>query len=120
VLTHGVRRLPDGGFRVRLATRERELLRSLPAQLRPVLSGEQQVGDSGQRLFPAAYDDLADEMEYRELVGDSLTQERLAALDRLSRGVAAGSTRPRGVCCGRSIWTPTAPRRGFRRSTTRG
>lgn len=98
MLTHGVRRLPGGGVRVRLAVRERELLRSLPAQLRPVLSGEQQVGDSGQRLFPAAYDDPTDETEYRELVGDSLTQERLAALDRLSRSVATGSTR-------RLLWT---------------
>jgi hypothetical protein len=93
-----VRRLPDGRVRVRLATRERELLRSLPAQLGPVLSGEQEVGDSAQRLFPPGYDDVVDEMEYRELVGDSLTQERLAALDRLSRSVAAGSTR-------RLVWT---------------
>ncbi|CAN5692097.1 MAG: DUF2017 domain-containing protein [Actinomycetota bacterium] len=98
MLTHGVRRLPDGRIRVRLAAREHELLRSLPAQLRPVLAGEQQVGDSAQRLFPPAYDDLADETEYRELVGDDLTQERLAALDHLSRSVAAGGTR-------RLVWT---------------
>jgi hypothetical protein len=91
---HGVRRLDGGGVRVRLSHREREALRSLPGQLRPLLTGEQDVdtpqGPLRDRLFPRGYDDPLAEMEYRELVGSSLVDERVAALDEFARTLESG------------------------------
>lgn len=87
---HGVRRLAGGRVRVRLSGRERQLLRSLPAQLRPILAGEQDPEGVRDRLFPTAYDDPAEEREYRSLIGDALAQERLAALDTFARTLDAG------------------------------
>lgn len=73
---------PDGerGFRLRLSDAERELLRSLPAQLRGLLAGE--PDDPGlRRLFPPAYErDEEGEAEYRRLVGDDLLEGRQEAL----------------------------------------
>lgn len=99
-LPSGVRRLDGGGVRVRLTPRERDLLRSLPAQLRPLVTGERDldtsVGWVGQRLFPAAYEDPLDEYDFRELVGDTVSEERVAALDAftatLERGTATRFT----------------------------
>ncbi|MPZ87086.1 MAG: DUF2017 family protein [Nitriliruptorales bacterium] len=96
-LLGAIRRLPDGGVRVRLSSRERELLRSLPGQLRPLLSGEQdlvtETGRVQDRLFPPAYDDTLDEMEYRELVGSQPGEERLAALEDFARTLEGGTLR---------------------------
>lgn len=96
-LLGGVRRLPGGGVRVRLSSRERDLLRSLPAQLRPLLSGSQDLvtgsGSARDRLFPPAYEDPLDELEYRELVGSQVSEERLAALEDFARTLEGGSTR---------------------------
>jgi Domain of unknown function (DUF2017) len=96
-LLQGIRRLPGGRYRIRLTTRERDLLRSLPDQLRPLLSGERDL-DTGAgwirgRLFPAAYDDPVDELEYRELVGTSVTEDRLAAVEDFARTLDGGTTR---------------------------
>lgn len=91
----GVRRTADGGVRVTLTTRERDLLRSLAPQLRPILAGEQDLDTAGgwvrERLFPPAYADPLDEMEYRELVADDLAQERLAALEAFAATLDGGS-----------------------------
>lgn len=96
-LTHGIRRLPGGGIRVRLSGRERDLLRSLPDQLRPLLAGERDVvtdaGRLSDRLYPSAYDDPLDELEYRELIGTSVSSERLAAVEAFARTLDGGTAR---------------------------
>lgn len=72
-----------GGYRVRLPTAERELLRALPGQLRELLGSDD---PSLARLFPPAYADDADaDAEYRDLVGASLLDDKLAALRTLER-----------------------------------
>ena len=101
-LPGGVRRLPGGVFRVRLSTRERDLLAALPAQLRPLLSGASDLatptGRVTDRLFPSAYDDPLDELEYRDLVGTQIGEDRLAAVEDFARTLEGGTTR-------RSTWT---------------
>lgn len=97
-LGHGVTRLPDGGVRVRLTPRERALLQSLPAQLRPMLSGETDPAGVRERLFPRAYDDAEHDEEYRDLVADSLVEERLERLEAFARTLDGGHG-------GRLTWT---------------
>lgn len=97
-LVHGVRRLPGGGVRVRLSSREREILRSLPDQLRPVLAGDEDPHQVRARLFPPAYDDPVEEDEYRQLIGEGLVEERMAAVDAFARTIEGGRM-------GRLTWT---------------
>jgi hypothetical protein len=89
-----VRRMADGRVRVRLTSTEREVLRSLPEQLRGVITGEDDAGGiAGRvraRLFPAGYDDAEAEAEYRELADATLVEERLDALATFERTLAAG------------------------------
>ncbi|RDI75518.1 hypothetical protein Gocc_1316 [Gaiella occulta] len=67
-----------GGYRLRLPDEERELLRSLPAQLRDVLRSDDPCL---RRLFPPAYaDDREADDEYRRLMRDELLGGKLAAL----------------------------------------
>lgn len=67
-----------GGYRLRLPAEERELLRSLPGQLREVLKAED---PSLRRLFPPAYtDDTEADDEFRRLMRDELLEGKLAAL----------------------------------------
>ena len=66
------------GYRLRLPAEERDLLRSLPAQLREVLQTDD---PSVRRLFPPAYvDDREAEDEFRRLMRDELLDGKLAAL----------------------------------------
>ena len=81
----------DGGLVVRLPVRERDLLRSLPDQLRPVLAGEQTAPAVTDRLYPRGYDDDALEREYRDLIGSDLVTERVAALDAFAETLAGGT-----------------------------
>ena len=73
-----VRPTRRGEFEIRLPREEREVLRSLPAQLREILPTEDPaVG----RLFPPGYvDDPAASAEYRRLVRDDLLEGHLEAL----------------------------------------
>ncbi|MBW3602546.1 MAG: DUF2017 domain-containing protein [Actinobacteria bacterium] len=87
------RSLPDGGLSVRLGWRERELLVDAARRLRPVLSGDEDLPRVRGRLFPPAYDDPEAEAEYRNLVGDSLVEERVAALDAFLATLEGGQTR---------------------------
>ena len=70
----------EGGFRLRLSDAERELLRTLPGELREILDSKQD-DPSLRRLFPPAYerDDEAED-EYRRLMADELLEGRRAAL----------------------------------------
>jgi hypothetical protein len=67
-----------GGYRLRLPAEERELLRSLPGQLREVLRVD---GPGLRRLFPPAYtDDQEADHEFRRLMRGELLDGKLAAL----------------------------------------
>lgn len=76
-----ISRADDGTVHVALPMREREMLRSLPEQLRPILTGELDVAGARGRLFPAAYEDPEAEAAYRDLVRADLVEERAAAMD---------------------------------------
>jgi Domain of unknown function (DUF2017) len=80
-----VERIRRGGFRLRLSGAERALLRSIPDELRALL----QTDDPAlRRLHPPAYpDDPGREAEYRGLVRDELTRQRLQALAVLEETV---------------------------------
>jgi len=80
---HGISRARDGSVRVSLSSRERELLRALPGQLRELMAADD---PSLVRLFPPAYadDDEAD-AEYRDLVRHGLVDGKLAALRLLEQ-----------------------------------
>ena len=78
---HGIDRVRDGRFRVRLAAEERALLRTLPEQLDDALDADD---PSLGRLFPPAYDERDEEREYRQLVGVSLLEGKRAALRALA------------------------------------
>jgi len=65
---------------VRLPADEREMLRSVPGQLRSLLDGDLDAPDL-RRLFPPAYEDDADlQAEYRSLTIDDLTERRREAI----------------------------------------
>ena len=82
-----VRRSGPGRYDLRLPAAERELLRSLPGQLRELLTSDD---PSLVRLFPAAYpDDPERDAEYRRLVRDDLLRRHLEALDTLEATVDA-------------------------------
>jgi hypothetical protein len=73
-----LRRTRRGDFDLRLTTGERDILRSLPGQLRDALPTD----DPGvARLFPPAYgDDAEREADYQQLVHGDLMEEHLEAL----------------------------------------
>ena len=93
----------EGGFRLRLSDAERELLRTLPGELREILDSEQD-DPSLRRLFPPAYerDDEAED-EYRRLMADELLEGRRAAL----RLVQETAGRERLSATGSSNGSPT-------------
>ena len=81
-----------GGYRLRLPTEERELLRSLPVQLAEVLRADgRRPRDPGlRRLFPPAYTDDADaDDEFRRLMRGELLEGKLAALEVVEQTAAA-------------------------------
>lgn len=73
-----ITRSRDGSYRLRLSADERDILRSLPAQLRDLLGTDD---ESLFRLFPTAYtDDPKRSAEYRRLMRDELVNRRLESL----------------------------------------
>ena len=81
-------RARDGSILLRLPSAERELLASLPGELRALLD-DAPDDPSLRRLFPPAYEDAGSEHEYRELTHDALRAGRLQALDTIERTAAA-------------------------------
>jgi hypothetical protein len=76
-------RTRKGDLRLRLPRAERDLLRNLRAELLALL--ETAPDDpSLRRLFPPAYDDEADESEYRRLMRNELLSGRRRALELLA------------------------------------
>jgi hypothetical protein len=86
-MRRGIKAQKDGTYRVELPAEERDVLASLPGQLREAL-------DAGEptlyRLFPPAHadDDAANE-EYAHLVGPALVDGKLRALAELERTARA-------------------------------
>ena len=82
-----IRRTRGGEFAVALSAQERDVLRSLPAQLREILAAYDE--DPGlRRLFPTAYpDDEELESEYRSLMSPDLVASHAAALDMMEATV---------------------------------
>jgi uncharacterized protein DUF2017 len=84
-----VKRVRGGRFALRITAAERDVLRSLPAQLRELLT-ERDVAASPdlRRLFPTAYpDDPEKAAEYDGMVRDDLMAERLAAIEVMERTI---------------------------------
>lgn len=86
----------QGGISVRLPLPERDLLRSLPDQLRPLVSGEEQAPNVAAALFSRGYEDDELEEEYRSLAGDDIVAQRLAALEAFA-ATLDGGTQERGA-----------------------
>jgi hypothetical protein len=85
-----IRRTRRGDFQVRLSPGEREILRSLPGQLRELVDVDPADDPSLQRLHPPAHpDDARLETEYRSLVQDDLTRQRREALEVMESTVGA-------------------------------
>ena len=82
-----VSRARGGALELSLSDEERDLLRSLPDQLRSLYeAGADDADPVRGRLFPRAYlDPTAEdaEREWRDLVHPELVRDRLASLDRL-------------------------------------
>jgi hypothetical protein len=83
MIGHRIQRDRKGGYRLQLPAEERELLRSLPGQLREVLrtDGRRAADPSLRRLFPPAYaDDPEADDEFRRLMRTELLEGKLTAL----------------------------------------
>ena len=82
-----IRRRRDGRYTVDLERWERDLLRTLPGQLRDLLATDD---PALERLFPPAY--LADDErndEYRRLMRNDLLSSRLSSLEVLEATIDA-------------------------------
>jgi hypothetical protein len=79
------------GFALRIPPQEREVLRTLPDQLRELLAiGDPLEDPAMRRLYPAAYlDDPEAAKEFDGFVRDDLTAQRLAAIDTMARTIEA-------------------------------
>jgi Domain of unknown function (DUF2017) len=88
-----VRRTRRGAFELRIPPEERDLLRTLPEQLRQLLAEADPVEDPAmRRLYPAAYlDDPDATREFDAIVRDDLTAERLRAIDTMAGTIDARS-----------------------------
>jgi Domain of unknown function (DUF2017) len=81
-----IERTREGDLRLRLPPAERELLRRLPAELRELLVANP-ADPNLRRLFPPAYEDDADEAEYRRLMRADLVEGRRQTLHVLQQSV---------------------------------
>jgi hypothetical protein len=84
-----VKRVRGGRFALRISGAERDVLRSLPAQLRQLMTGQDAGANPDlRRLFPTAYpDDPEKAAEYDGMVRDDLVAQRLAAIDVMERTI---------------------------------
>lgn len=78
------------GFEVRIPTDERDVLRTLPEQMRALLGDGERDDPVMKRLYPSAYlDDESAASEFDSAIRDDLTRERLDALERFERTLDA-------------------------------
>lgn len=83
---------PDGA-RLVLDSAETSMLRQLTAELRALLAGTRTDDDPVmERLFPRTYDSVDDQAAYEDIVGETLTREKLEALDAISTTLGDGPT----------------------------
>ncbi|MDQ4144000.1 MAG: DUF2017 domain-containing protein, partial [Actinomycetota bacterium] len=75
---------------VNLEDHEIGLLQSLLAEMETLLRAEVEADPVNRRLFPDAYESEEDSEAYRELVGDSLRKDKLAALEKMKTGLERG------------------------------
>lgn len=87
------RPLSDGGVELELDEFESDVLRRLTTELREIVGDRAATSDDpvAQRLFPAAYEDPAEEADYRDLVADSLEQHKLDALASVAAALPDGA-----------------------------
>lgn len=98
-----IRAAPGGGMSVTLSVAERDALADLVRHLRPLLvAGPVEAGEEPdlaaevrRRLFPPAYDDPLDQLEYTELNTAGLVDSRVRALDAFGASLRGGRTRGR-------------------------
>lgn len=84
-----VKRQRDGSFALRLPPEERDILRTLPEQVRELLDADD---PSTYRLFPQAYtDDPVKDAEYQMLMRTELLRRHKEALEVVERTVDAES-----------------------------
>ena len=72
------------GWEITLGRDERSLIVRLMGELRALLTSDGDDGRDGliaARLFPAVYDDAAQETEYQRLMRDDLVASRVASID---------------------------------------
>jgi hypothetical protein len=87
VLRRVVKRVRSGRFQLRLSADERDVLRSLPEQLKEMLTEDD---PALRRLFPPAYlDDPKAENEYHRLMREDLLEHHRAALDVMAATIDA-------------------------------
>jgi hypothetical protein len=87
VLRRPFKRSRSGRYQLHLSRDERDLLRSLPEQLKAVLREDDA---SLRRLFPPAYtDDPEREADYQRLMRDDLLARRQAAHETMARTIDA-------------------------------
>ncbi len=84
-----IKRVRGGRFALRIPMAERDVLRTLPGQLRELLTAPDVAADPNlRRLFPPAYpDDPEMAAEYDGMVRDDLMEGRLAAIDVMQRTI---------------------------------
>lgn len=86
-----VRRTRRGDFELGLGSKERDVLRALPAQLRELIEHEDPSSDPAMaRLYPPAYlDDPIENLEYERMATDELTAGRRASIDSMEASIGA-------------------------------
>jgi hypothetical protein len=83
-----IRRTRTGQFELRIPSEEREVLRSLPGELRELLATDD---PALERLFPPAHpDDPGLDAEYRDLTRGELMSGRLTSLQVMEATIDAG------------------------------
>lgn len=83
-----VERADDGSIELRLEEYEAEIIRRLCGEMRLLLEADLPRADPvTDRLFPRAHEDQKDEEAYRELVGTTLRDYKLEALEAVEAGV---------------------------------
>ncbi len=86
-LQRRVRRTRRGDYELRIPRVEREILRSLPGELRAVLSSDD---PTLERLFPPAFgDDVVRNAEFEELVRGDLVAQRMGSIEVMEATIDA-------------------------------
>jgi hypothetical protein len=85
-----LRRTKAGQYQLKLTRAERDLLRSLPGQVRELIDTTDPADPSVRRLFPPAYRDQDEaEADYQSLVHDELLEHHRQALTVMEETIDA-------------------------------